>query len=147
MRQREEKGRFRQFCDPQDGSDQRRDSSLLFLSVPGSSLLLAQLHGRPHVSKNQACSRSSNRHLNINQSIITSNTLSLFLLCHFHTHTDCVNQGLDQEEAVTSVQNEKGCPTAPGPDRQWRVIFSVVIRWPLSLSAPFTCLCPCLQRF
>lgn len=66
------------------------------------------------------------------QSIITSNSLSLFFLSHF-SHTDCVNQGLDQEEVVTSVQNEKGCPPAPGPDRQWRDVFVLVIKLQLSL--------------
>lgn len=100
------------------------ETALLFLSVPGSSLPLAQLHGRPQSLQNQACSRSSNCHLNINQ-IITSNSLSFLSLSL--SHTDCINQGLDQEDVVTGVQNEKGCPTAPGPDRQWRDILSLIV--------------------
>lgn len=79
-------------------------------SVPGSFLPLAQLHGRLHVSKNQACSRSSNCHLSINQLIITSNSLSSSFSLTF---THCVNQGLDQKE-VGVVVSEKGCSTDNG---------------------------------
>ncbi len=68
----------------------------------------------------------------INQSIINSNSLSLFFSLSL-SHTDCINQGLDQEEVVTGVQNEKGCPTAAGPDRQWRDIFSLASKSQLHL--------------
>lgn len=53
----------------------------------------------------------SPQYQSINQSIIISNSLSLFCLSHFHT--DCFNQGLDQEEVVNGVQNEKGLPYCP----------------------------------
>lgn len=49
-------------------------------------------------------------------------SLSLFTV-------DCIIQGLDQEEIVTGVQKgKKGCPIAPRPDRQWRDIFSLVMK-------------------
>lgn len=78
MRHREEKGKFRSFHGPREGLDQCRDSTPLFLcpwqlSASGS---IAWTSAR---LQNKACSRSSNHHLNIYQSIITSNSLPLFL--------------------------------------------------------------------
>lgn len=123
------------------------ETALLSFSVPGSSSASGSIAWTSARLQNKACSRSSNHHLNIYQSIITSNSLPFFFLSHFLSHTDCINQGLDQEEVVTGVQNEKGCTTAAGPDRQWRDTCSLVIKSQLNLSASCTCLCPCLQRF
>lgn len=81
------------------------------------------------------------------QSIITSNSLSLLSLSLSHSQTDCSNQGLDQDELLLVSKLKKGCPTAPGPDRQWRDVCSLVITSQLSLSTPFFCLCPHVRRF
>lgn len=51
-----------------------------------------------------------------------------------------------RKKLSTVSRMKKGCPTAPSPDRQWRDIFGLVIKQ-LTLSAPFTCLCKCLQGF
>lgn len=130
MRQREEKGDSDSFTN--SGKAQTGVETALFsFSVPGSSLPLAQLHGRPHVSKTKhAAGAATVTSVSISQSslAIAYPFLSLSL-----SHTDCINQGLDQEEVVTGVQNEKGCPTAAGPDRQWRDTFSLVIKSQLCL--------------
>ena len=68
-------------------------------------------------------------YLSINQSIDRSSLAIAYpFLSLSFSHTDCINQGLDQEEVVTGVQNEKGCPSAAGPDRQWRDTFSLGIK-------------------
>lgn len=87
-----------------------RDGDLLFLSVPGSSLLLAHLHGRPHVSKNP--SMQQEQHLNINQSVITSNSLSsFFFLSQLHTQTVSIRD-LSRKES-TPASNMKRADLLP----------------------------------
>lgn len=138
------KRRFRQFCEWRESSDRCRDGSVLFLSVPGSSLPLAQLHGRPHVSKTKhAAGAATFTSVSINQ---PSLAIAFPFLSPSLSHTDCINQGLDQEEVVTGVQNEKGLSycrrsrqTVEGHLQSRRKI--------TALSAPFTCLCRRLQRF
>lgn len=118
MRHREEKGKFRSFHGPREGLDQCRDSTPLFLcpwqlSASGS---IAWTSAR---LQNKACSRSSNHHLNIYQSIITSNSLPLFL-CLSLSVTHRLNQsGTGPGRSLSPLsKNEKGCITAAGPDRQ-----------------------------
>lgn len=119
MRQREENGRFRQFCDLQDGSD-------LFLSCPwqlsasGSIAWTSARLQKPSMQQEQQPSPQY-------QSIITSNSLSLFFLSHVHTQTVSIRDWTRKKSS--SVQNEKGCPTAPGPGRQWRDVFSLVMKF------------------
>lgn len=95
-----------------------RQLSLSPFSLPLAALCLrfSQLHGRPHVSKTKhAPGAATVTSISINQSSLAIAYPFLLLLL---SHTDCINQGLDQEEIVNDVQNAKGCPTAPGPDRQ-----------------------------
>ncbi|KAM7376188.1 hypothetical protein PAMP_005932 [Pampus punctatissimus] len=55
------------------------------------------------------------------QSVITSNSLSLFFPLSL-SHTDCINQGLDQEEVVNDVQNERAA--LPPQERRNATCFS-----------------------
>lgn len=120
-------------------TSKRQLSSLSLLSLTALCLWLNCMDVRTS-PKTTACSRSGNRHLSINQSIITSNSLyPLFFLSHFHTQTVSIRDWTRKE--VTGVSNKKkGCPTAPpGADRQCRDIFSLVRKKSqLSPSAPFT---------
>lgn len=63
------KGRFRYFHEPQDGLDQCRGSSLLSL-CPWHLSASGSIAWTSASLQNQACSRRSNCHLNINQSSI-----------------------------------------------------------------------------
>lgn len=104
------KGRSRQFHEWRESSDRCRDGSLLFLFVPGSSLPLAQLHGRPHVSKTKhAAGAATVTSVSINQ---PSLAIAYPFLSPSLSHTD-MNQGLDQEGVVTGVQNEKRAALLP----------------------------------
>lgn len=90
------KGRFRYFHGPQDGLDQCRDSPLFLSLCPWHLSASGSIAWTSASLQNQACSRSSNRHLNINQSslaIAYPFSLSLSL-----SHADSINQGLDQDE-------------------------------------------------
>lgn len=112
-----------QWGEPRDGDVfPKRTSVKTALSSspppPGYSLPPAQLHGHQHVSRKQACSRSSNRHLSINQSPLAI-ARPLFLSVRLHFNNRPYQSG-NQDVVATRVPNEKGCPPALRPDRHWR---------------------------
>lgn len=86
-------------------TSKRQLSSLSLLSLTALCLWLNCMDVRTS-PKTTACSRSGNRHLSINQSIITSNSLyPLFFLSHFHTQTVSIRDWTRKE--VTGVSYKK----------------------------------------
>lgn len=75
------------FHGPQDGLDQCRDSPLFLSLCPWHLSASGSIAWTSASLQNQACSRSSNRHLNINQSSLAIAYPFSFSLSHFHTQT------------------------------------------------------------
>lgn len=131
------KGRIKRFLGSQESLDWFRQLSSLSLcpwqlSASGS---IAWTSARP---QNQACSKSSHRHLNANRPIITSNSISFYFSLTFTV-------GLNQS-GTGPGRIGHWCDGLPycARSRQTMDTFSLVIK---SHLCPFTCLCLCLQRF
>lgn len=112
------------------------ETALLSFSVPGSSLPLAQLHGRPHVSKTKhAAGAATITSISINQSSLA--IAYPFFLCLSLSVTHRLNQsgtGPGRSLSPLSKKNRKGLHYCRRSRQTDRDTCSLVIKSQLSLS-------------